>query len=375
MNVFYFGYYTNNANPNNFIEFPGCNTKMSYIIDSIKYNGIRVKVICLGESFKFMKRKSLKIDDLEENLFIGTAKNKIFSRMYLNLQVLSYLFIKITKDDAVIFYHSLYLLPFFKMARFFKKFKLIIEVEESYFAAWNKPMSWIRREISWLKGADSYLYVNDILANIIDNTVPYIVCYGNYNNSHQYIPKQEKIGDSINLVYAGLLSDDYNSDVYLAIDSTSLLNDNYKLIILGYGSNEAITQMLDYIQKKGLSDKVKYLGFLKGEELSMCLQDCDIALNPRVLKDSLSDYTFPSKVLTYLSNGLSVVSTPIKCIQRSKIKNIVKFSNSNKPNDLAMAIEEVSFEVQTSDIIDILDTNFKKNIRLLLKNDTSSMTY
>lgn len=84
------------------------------------------------------------------------------------------------KNDTVILYHSYYLLFLFKSIKAFKRFNLIIEVEESYKAAWGKSDSEINNEIKNLKGADAYIYVNDLLPNFIENTKPYVVCYGDY---------------------------------------------------------------------------------------------------------------------------------------------------------------------------------------------------
>lgn len=374
MSIYYFGYYTGKSNPNDFIEFPGCNIKMSYIIDSIKRNEIPLRVVCLGESSKSNNSKLIEIDNFETNIFLATTSFKSISRLYLTLQVLYQLLIKINRKDTVIYYHSLYLLPFFKMAKIIKGFKLILEVEESYMAAWNKRDFWINIELFLLKGADAYIFVNDLFPKILRCNQPYAVCYGNYS-SFQKKPNQTDNSEiefnqhkATNLVYAGLISDCENSDVYLALETVKKLPSNYKLRVLGYGSESAILKLNNYIEKNKLSNKVFYHGFLKGESFNSFLRECDIALNPRVLEDKLSNYTFPSKVLTYLSNGLSVVSTPIKCIQSSKIKEAVFFSKDNTSESLAFKITGTPSKKDHSSLIKELNLDFVKKIKLLLKD-------
>lgn len=180
--IYYFGFYSKNGNPNNFFEFPGCNNKMSYIIRCVKKNNISLNVICLGESKNGVShsKKNLTIDSLEDNFFVGTTKYRFFSKLYLYFQIINILLFRVKRNDTVIFYHSYYLLFLFKSIKAFRKFNLIIEVEESYKAAWGKSDSEIHNEIKNLKGADGYIYVNDLLPNAIENTKPYVVCYGAY---------------------------------------------------------------------------------------------------------------------------------------------------------------------------------------------------
>ena len=81
MSFYYIGYYTKNGNPNNFLEFPGCSIKMSYIINCMKINNIAIDVICLGESKENIthKSQSIKIDSLENNFFVGTTRKTIIN--------------------------------------------------------------------------------------------------------------------------------------------------------------------------------------------------------------------------------------------------------------------------------------------------------
>lgn len=366
MSIYYFGYYTFNANPNEFRVFPGCNVKISYIIKSLKNNNIPVKVISLGESYKNKSSKNFKVDELENNYFLATCRGKVFSRLFLILQVLYILLFKLKKNDVIIFYHVFYLLPFFKLAKYIKKFNLIIEVEESYQAAWEKDNCKINKEINSLKGADAYIYVNDLLPNKIEKNKPYVVCYGNYSvYSRERIDHNKK---KIRMVYAGLINFSENSDVVLAIDAIQHLSDKYSLSIAGYGDEKDIHSLKQYICDSGLSNKVSYAGFFQGQDYDDYLSKFHIGLNPRMLQDKLSDYTFPSKVMSYLTHGLYVVSTPIQCIAAAKVANLVSISNDNTSESFASAILKVDFDCSHHQIIDELNNDFVKDIGELVKN-------
>ncbi|MBA2058331.1 glycosyltransferase [Psychrobacter cryohalolentis] len=367
MKVFYFGFYTKNINPNDFVTFPGCNTKMSYIIDAIKENDIPIDVICLGESFKKATKKYMKIDDLEVNTFVSTVSNRVLSKINLWGQVSYYLLFKIKKEDTVIFYHSLYMLPVFKIAKAIKGFRLIIEVEESYYAAWGKSKLLINIELMLLRGAYGYIYVNDILPNLIEKNHPYVICYGGYNVSKKNFLSRNEKNSLKNLVYAGLISEEKGSDIYLAINAMSFLDNGYKLHVLGYGTDRAIDNLNAYISSESLSQKVHYEGFLTGDDYTAYLSNCDIALNPRMLLNELSNYTFPSKVLSYLCTGLLVVSTPIDCIKYSSVANLVSFSKDSTPSEFANAIKNIDYSVSPTDSVKKLHRDFVREIGVLLK--------
>ncbi|MFK8933320.1 glycosyltransferase [Acinetobacter junii] len=371
MSFYYIGYYTKNGNPNNFLEFPGCSNKMSYIINCMKINNIAINVICLGESkdSRNYKSKEVKVDSLENNFFIGTIKYRIFSRLYLYFQLIYILLFRVKRTDTVIFYHSYYLLFLFKFFKKIKNFNLIIEVEESYMAAWGKSDFEIINEIKSLKGADAYIYVNDLLPDIIEKTKPYVVCYGDYHIK-SILPIKIS-GERKKIVYAGLISEKDDSDIYLAVNAMKYLDNSYSLSILGYGSDCALKKLKQYIVENNLSNNVVYEGFLKGEAYINFLQNCDFAINPRVLSDRLSDYTFPSKVLAYLSVGLPVVSTPIRCIKESKVSGLVSFSESTDPLSFSNAIKSLNLNTNPTSTIVSLDKAFIVDLRRLLENVAS----
>lgn len=371
VSLFYFGYYTKNGNPNNFLEFPGCSNKMSYIINCMKVNNIAIDVICLGESkdSRNYKSKEVKVDSLETNFFVGTIKYKIFSRLYLYFQIMNILLFRVKKTDTVIFYHSYYLLFLFKIIKTFKKFNLIIEVEESYKAAWGKSDSEIHNEIKNLKGADAYIYVNDLLPKYIEKAKPYVICYGAYEVKD--IQPIKISSERKRIVYAGLISEKDASDIYLAVNAMKYLDNSYSLSVLGYGSDCALKKLKQYIIENNLSNNVAYEGFLKGDAYINFLQNCDFAINPRILSDNLSDYTFPSKVLAYLSVGLPVVSTPIRCIEESEVSNLVSFSEDTDPLSFSNAIKSLNLNTNPTSTIVSLDKAFIVDLRRLLENVAS----
>ena len=74
----------------------------------------------------------------------------------------------------------------------------------------------------------------------------------------------------------------------------------------------------------------------------------------------MSNYTFPSKVLAYMSNGLLPVSSPLTCIKNSKVSEYVVFSEEVTPESFAKAGKSINTEFFKYDnsILTKLDQDF-----------------
>ncbi|WP_232067443.1 glycosyltransferase family protein, partial [Flavobacterium bizetiae] len=276
---------------------------------------------------------------------------------------------RVKRNDVVLVYHSYLLNKVVNFCRFFANFKLIYEVEEIYQAAWQNSNKKIKHEIEALQNADAFIFVNDVMNQKCNHhNKPFIVCYGNYNN--------KKIAKSINyniinIVYAGFIGGK-DSDVMLAIDSAEFLPDNYFLNVLGYGTEENIKGMKNKIKEINVKcgkEIVEYFGCLSGDEYDNFLKKCQIGLSTRVLIDEYSDFTFPSKVLVYLSNNIIPVSSKINCILNSKVSESIVFYDENSPASVAEAIVSIDvnkYYSQDKDVITDLDSKFILDFNKLL---------
>lgn len=374
--IYYIGYYSGLKNPNNFYEFPSSNSKMDYIICVIRRLNFDLTIYSLGfpkiKSYSFKRKSIISIDQKTNFNFVSTISApfnflNFISKIWLYLQVIYLLLFVVKKDNIVLVYHSYLLTKAVNFCRFFSKFKLVYEIEEIYQAAWQNSSKKIKDEIRSLKDAEGYVLVNDILAerlNLVNK--PSVVCYGNYLKKET--ENSDKDTDLINLVYAGFIGGE-ESDVQLALDSIVLLPDNYFLNILGYGNENDIERLKDKIElineKKG-KEQVKYGGCLSGDEYDSFLANCHIGLSTRVLIDEYSDFTFPSKVLVYLSNNLIPISSKIRCILESKVSESVTFYENNTPESVAKAILNVDVHKKRKSLINELDIQFVEDFNKML---------
>jgi hypothetical protein len=115
---------------------------------------------------------------------------------------------------------------------------------------------------------------------------------------------------------------------------------------------------------------ITYDGLLRGEDYIQFLQKCHIGLSTQNPDAEFNDTSFPSKILSYMANGLRVVSVRIKAIEISAIGNEVYYYDEQNPKDIAQAIMSIDFNepYNSREIIKKLDAKFSKEIKDLLKD-------
>ena len=372
--IHYIGYHTKDDNPNEYYCFPAPSNKIGYIITVLKNIDYYVNVLSLGESIVSHGSKKVIIDQQETINYVGTIGKanvllKIGARLWLLFQILWYLLQKTDQKSTVMVYHTLETRNIIKLARFFKKFTLIYEIEEIFSAVYQKSDSQIKAELKSLSIADGYILVNDLLRDKFQIPIlNSVVCYGEYTQLNNIRPAKQS--SDIVLVYAGVIAGP-GSDVYLSIDSMAYLPKNYILKIVGYGTENDLKNLRYYIAvcNKNLDgDRIFFDGKKTGLQYTDYLATCDIGLCTRVLADAYSDYTFPSKVMVYLNNGLKVISSKIKCIESSKVSEFIYFYEQSAPKAVAETVLKIDLNQNSNTSeLDFLHNNFKIDLDNVLQ--------
>ena len=174
----------------------------------------------------------------------------------------------------------------------------------------------------------------------------------------------------IHCVYAGTL-DPRKGGAIASAESALFLNENYHIHILGFGNEKEKAEMLntiDSISKKSKA-KITYDGLLSGEEYIKFIQSCDIGLSTQNPNAKFNDTSFPSKILSYMANGLRVVSVRIPVVEESGIGKCVYYYDEQTPENIAKAIKSIDFseEYDSRKAIGVLDKAFICNLKTMLK--------
>lgn len=349
--------------------------KMDYICKSLEDIGKNVEIISASMiSHKKYKGRVEKISEHVTMRQFATVRakgiiGKIFSKIYRFFTLLFFLFFNVKKGENVIVYHSLSYITPVKMAKALKKFRLILEVEEIYGDVTGNKKT-VKRELSFFKKADAYIFPTELLNEKINvQNKPYVIIHGTYQvEQDKKIPYND---GKIHCVYAGTL--DPRKGCCLVAESAEFLPENYHIHILGFGNDED----KKYLQNALLSVREKtactitYDGLRSGEEYIQFIQNCDIGLSPQNPEAAFNETSFPSKVLSYLANGLRVVSINLKSITRSAVNDMLYYYKEGTPQALAEAIQSVDLSApyNSRERIVKLDKEFKKELEILLRKN------
>ena len=141
--------------------------------------------------------------------------------------------------------------------------------------------------------------------------------------------------------------------------------------IIGFGNSKdtkTVTDLISEISKK-TEATITYDGLLSGEEYIQFLQKCDIGLSTQIPEAAYNETSFPSKILSYMANGLRVVSIRIKAIEISEVGQAVYYYEEPNPESIANAIISIDLNKphDSRELIRRLDVNFTENIKKLLE--------
>jgi len=294
--------------------------------------------------------------------------SRICSTVLFNINLLFNCLKKVKKNDTLIVYHSLALMWLVKIVKLLKSPKLILEVEEIYADVLNNAKT-KKRELSYFKIADSYLFCSDVLDGIVNtDKKPSAVIYGTYQVEEDRNVKRND--GKIHLLYAGTFSK--QKGVMTAINLASNLPSNYHIHILGKSSTNVLANINKIVSHNNKTNHatVTYDGFLSGEDYIRFVQSCDIGLSPQNSNTTFNETSFPSKVLSYLSNGLRVVSVKLDPLEQSSISHLLYYYEGDSIEKLAETVQLISFldPYDSRVIVDELDEKFRKAMDCLLRS-------
>lgn len=373
--IFYMAYYnsTNSSEKRNAVL--SSVNKMNYICEALENNGYNTEIVSASGATekKFCKSKKVKLTDKTTlKLFSSLPRlNRIVSaidRVILKTKLFLYMIKNTNKDSIVMVYHSLGYMSLVKRLKKLKGFKLIIEAEEIYGDVIGDEKT-SQKEYDFFKIADAFIFPTELLSEKVNTEKkPEVIIYGTYHIEKE-LPKIFS-DDKIHCVYAGTF-DPRKGGAIASAESALFLNENYHIHILGFGNEKEKAEMLntiDSISKKSKA-KITYDGLLSGEEYIKFIQSCDIGLSTQNPNAKFNDTSFPSKILSYMANGLRVVSARIPVVEESGIGKCVYYYDEQTPENIAKAIKSIDFseEYDSRKTIGVLDEDFVCDLKTMFK--------
>ena len=337
--------------------------KMNYIIYCIKELKCDYEVYATSQ---ITKNKYSGIKKYNNIIYRASFASKniyqfYFDRLFAIIQLFIYL-LTIERDDTVIVYHERWYSLWVKIAKRLKNWNLIYEVEELYCAVGERTQNHIHNEIESLKITNKYILSTVTLAKTLSmsNEANYAVCNGVYMPvfKHDKIVTEKKI----HLLYSGSLNK--SKGVIQTIYSVENLSENFVLHICGKGSKKECDQVVDTINQLNCNCDIIFEGCLSNEDYFNLMKICSIGLclaNPTA--------AFPSKIIEYLRNGLSVISIKKDEIASADCSKMIVFIDEVSAKTVTQAIENIlnsNLSINNYDDLYRLHSNFIKNLKSLI---------
>jgi len=378
-NIKYYCYYdTINKKITNRSYCLAATNKIDYISQVLNSNSLSVELISLAIGnnrsswFTYLSSSTIRLNKLTTlKLFPSIASKNVFirviGRILTKILFIYDVLLNCNKDDIIIVYHSLGYSNIFCILKKIKKFKLVLEVEEIYADISGKEKD-RKNEFKFFKAADAFIFSTEFLEETINVThKPYTVVHGTYGVEHDRSFRFED--DLTHVVYAGTL-DPRKGGAIAAAAAAEFLDENYHMHIIGFGNTydiESIKRVIEDTKKK-TKCSLTYDGLLSGEDYIRFIQACDIGLSTQNPNAAFNVTSFPSKVLSYMANGLRVVSIRIQVVEKSAVGDLISYYEEQTPQNIASAIRNIDF-LKTYDSrkrIRELDMLFQQDIKQLL---------
>lgn len=357
--------------------------KMDYICTVLNRLGYTVEIVsasatanrkgCKGKNVQLTEKIRLRLLSCIGN---GILPKRLLGRLWIRLQLFFNLLFGTKRGENVLVYHSLGYAKTIAFARKLKGFRLILEVEEIY-ADVNGRESDRKREYKVFSVADAYLFPTELLNEKINiYHKPYALIHGTYQvepdrKCSVFLEDVRKDGKrKIHCVYAGTL--DPRKGGATAAAAAKYLPPEYHIHILGFGSKEDELHMKTTVDalSQTCACSVSYDGLLAGEEYIRFIQSCDIGLSTQNPDAAFNATSFPSKILSYMANGLRVVSIRIPAVEGSAVGAYMYYYNRQTPEEIAKAIQsaEISAPYDSRSFMKSLDDEFCVKLEGLLKD-------
>lgn len=350
--------------------------KIDYICEAFNEVGEKVTILSNTKSIKtkYLSRTEYKESEQKQIVMFASLpqKGKVLHAIdvvYGYFQLSLYLICHVKKGDIVVVYHSLGYRDLMRIIKRIKKFRYILEVEELFQYVDCAESSFKKKENVVFDLPDGFIFSNSFLNNKVNiRKRSYVVVNGIYKleQRQENIEKQKLIS----VVYAGTFQ--LQKGVDFVIKAAEFLDETYEVRIIGFGGAEDRQRVLELIESVNAKSrcKVHFDGTYKGADYIKYLQKCDVGVCIQDSNDKFNLYEFPSKIFSYLSNGLRVVTNRLEQIEHSKVYPYLTIAESTQPEDVANAIRKAFVSENTSEtILKKLDAEFKQELAILIKGE------
>lgn len=191
-----------------------------------------------------------------------------------------------------------------------------------------------------MKYIDSYVLLTEQMAKFLKISKKYTVVEGISTDVFSSIKVSKKQNEIKSIVYTGTLNEKYG--VLDLVGAFKKINsEDYRLILCGSGDAE------NKIKQYAKSDnRIIYKGQIKREDVLKLQMEATVLINPRKNNEEYTKYSFPSKILEYLSSGTPTIAYKLDGIP-NEYDDYIYYIDGDRPEDISLKIIEVCEKSQT----------------------------
>lgn len=249
------------------------------------------------------------------------------------------------KEDALFFIYAMHL-PFLITAFLLKmifsetKFFVIVpdlpefmENRKGFIAAFYNFFAKI--SYFFVNQVDGVIVLTEQMKNRFSDNLKKIVIEGISSNNDFDKINDKDLAEEKFFFYSGTLDNRYGLKDLIDSYSRISQNNKIKLYICGEGPDKNTI-----IQGAKNNPNIKYLGILPRDEVLALQKKAILLINPRNSKDEFTKYSFPSKVLEYMSSGTPVLMYKLPGIPEEYFKYVYTIEDNN--NSFTQMLTKIS---------------------------------
>jgi len=357
---------------------PASDNKKDYIFSVLNRIGYGVDHISRASSGMPHKFLPAYVEKKGDNTFryfasFGKSSNRILSHLnmwFVHVQFFLWLLLNLKRGETVIVYHSLGYDMTFVLLKKIKQIQIIGEVEELYQDVHKFSKRVCRNEYRFIEICDFYIFPNIILNERLNSlNKRYVIIHGIYR-----IQKERTLHnttDCIHVLYSGTF-DPVKGGAIAAVQMTEFLSEKYVVHITGFGSPQYEQMLKDEIKliRPKTKAQIVFHGFMSDSEYTQLIKKCSLGLCTQNPETELNNTSFPSKILFYLSYGMTVLVGKNRAIEQSMVGDIVHYYKQHNPKSISDAVKLIGNDSNEYDrIIDRiieLDKQFANDVLSLL---------
>ena len=186
-----------------------------------------------------------------------------------------------------------------------------------------------------MKSIDCYVVLTHQMISKLEKEKPYVVVEGiSTDIFSDIIPPVDNREQNKTIVYTGGLNEKYGI-LELINAFQKLEGDDLKLIVCGSGDAEE-----SIIKSSYVDNRIIFKGQLKRESVLLIQKSATILVNPRSNNEEYTKYSFPSKILEYMSSGTPVIAYMLDGIPK-EYENYIYAVDDSIEDCLYMKLKEV----------------------------------